>query len=150
MTSTQRRVCITIGAFALALALFGLNIAFEVAGSIPDIEGCGFLAGSVPALLLLFPALSALLTYHMNRALHRHFGGVRRSLALGFYAAYLGAGVYLGGGLLLSSLRPSGVIHIEGIGVSLLLAILCGVGGCLGALRGEIVTGQFAWRIGKG
>ena len=150
MTSIQRRASILIGASVMVVALLGLNMAFEVAGSIPDIEGCGFLAGSIPALLILFPGIAASLVYSINRFLHRRYTIVPCSLSLGFFTACLGGCVYLGCGLILSALNPSGTIQIVGIGICVLLAVLCGLGGYLGAMRSEMIAASPAWRHGKG
>jgi hypothetical protein len=56
-------------AVLLSLAMLAVNLAFELAGSVPDIEGCGFVAGSLLVLLLLYPALSAALSSHAVRFL---------------------------------------------------------------------------------
>src|SRR5258708_10171221 len=109
MTSIPFRLTIIAGATALTIALFGLNLAFEAAGSIPDIEGCGFLAGSIPALMVLFPAVSWLIAYSMNSAAQRYLIGKLTGVRVcGTCIGFLGAAAYFGLGLLLSYFSPNG------------------------------------------
>src|SRR5260221_14459581 len=137
MTSFPFRLTLIAGAAALTIALFGLNLAFEVAGSIPDIEGCGFLAGSIPALMLLFPAVSWFIAYSLNAAVQRHLRGkLTRERVCGTCMGILGASTYFGIALILSFSRPNGSpVHVEAVFVSAVLILLCAIGGYAGAIR---------------
>src|SRR5258706_16003788 len=117
MTSIPFRLTLVLGAAALTIALFGLNLAFEVAGSIPDIEGCGFLAGSTPALMVLFPTVSWLIAYSINAAVQRYFSGIlSRVCVCGTCMGCLGAATYFGIGVFLAYFRPNGSpIHVEAV-----------------------------------
>ena len=43
------------------------NCAFETVGSVPDLEGCGFLAGGLGSLVVMYPMLSALNASYLVR-----------------------------------------------------------------------------------
>ena len=54
--------CLTASAsLAVAATLLAINSAFEVAGSIPDVEQCGFLAGNLGSLLFIYPIACVLI-----------------------------------------------------------------------------------------
>src|SRR5436189_2582559 len=58
-------------AASLALIMLFLNFAFEAAGSTPDAESCGFLAGNLLSLALLYPAAAAFVSFRFSRTLLR-------------------------------------------------------------------------------
>ncbi len=151
MTSVPFRLTLFAGAAALTFALFVLNLAFEAAGSIPDIEGCGYLAGSIPALMVLFPAVSWFITYSTNAVVQRRLNAnLPRVRVCGTCMGILGAMAYVGMGVFLSYSWPnSSPVHVESIFVSGVLIVLCAIGGYGGARRNEQVTASIAWRAGK-
>ena len=69
---------IGMGSAALAASMVLVNFAFEAAGSVPDLEGCGFLAGSLSSLALIYPLLACLVAGRAARSLvilcHRQHG----------------------------------------------------------------------------
>src|SRR5687767_14997029 len=94
---------------AAALALAGLmqvvNCLFEAAGSVPDLEGCGYLAGGLLAHAALYPMLAALIGFHWTRrirlrSLEFDSAGVNSGLI-----GAVGAALYLGAGMTLALLR---------------------------------------------
>jgi hypothetical protein len=151
MTSTWIRACVAAGATALAILLLGINQAFEAAGSIPDIEGCGFLAGSIPALALLYPVAAGIIARSLSRRLHKRFPmRILRTRLFGAITGLCGACIYLGLGLLLSFTRPvSSPISPEALVISVFLMLLCAAGGYIGARRSALITSELAWRRDK-
>ena len=94
---------------ALALTLLVINVAFEVAGSVPDIDGCGFLAGPLLVLFLLYPLVSMLIGMRAAQRLIRRFPEASDEVVRVCGCAGLaGAAVYFGLGLIGALTRPYG------------------------------------------
>jgi hypothetical protein len=116
--------------------MLAVNVGFELAGSVPDIAGCGFLAGSLLVLLLLYPALSAALSF---RAIRFLIGRARldeqKLLRVGGRIGGWGAFLYFGLGIADLVLAP----HARGVSAGgwAAAAVYIGLsflGGRLGAL----------------
>lgn len=100
---------ITLGAaLLLALTMLGLNFAFEAAGSVPDIEGCGFLAGNLLSLLFLYPVAAGVVAGRAALLLVRRFpDAAEEILRVGGRIGFGGAALYFLGGILLAIFRSS-------------------------------------------
>src|SRR5258708_24930283 len=87
---------VAVTAAALSLSMVLVNIAFEAAGSVPDLEGCGFLAGSLVSLAILYPVLAGLFGARAARRLARR--GVEPGVIdrAGAAVGALGSGFYFG------------------------------------------------------
>ena len=126
-----------IGALTLSLAMLAVNYAFEAAGSIPDFEACGFLAGSSFGLMIVYPLTAAVLSHWLTAVLLRAFPERRSSLPrLGRDAAFAGSTFYLALGMAVSVGRH-GILSIplQVFALSALYVMLAGMAGWLGALR---------------
>jgi hypothetical protein len=94
LTTLVRAVTIA-AALLFSATMLALNIGFEIAGSVPDVDGCGFLAGSLLALLLLYPLVAAFISARATDVLIRR--GVfdeARLLRCGGRIGGWGAGTY--------------------------------------------------------
>jgi hypothetical protein len=88
-------------AVALAAAMVAINFGFEAAGSVPDLEACGFLAGNWIVLLGLYPVAAAVVAARVARLLVRRFPEADEDVVrMGGRAGAIGAGAYFGGGIL--------------------------------------------------
>lgn len=135
----------------LALSMLVLNHAFEAAGSVPDVEGCGFVAGSLASLLLLYPLLAAIIARSAVV-----WAGCRWTLdpacavRLGSFVALAGCGAYFGLGLLLTSRGSQISTPSALIGWLALYVLLCVAAARWGALQGLRRVQQAALRADGG
>jgi hypothetical protein len=93
----------------LALVMLCINVGFEGAGSVPDIENCGFLAGSLTLLALLYPLAAGLVALRACGTLLRLApAAFPFAPRLGGRIGALGSFLYLGPGLLAVATGPYG------------------------------------------
>src|SRR5689334_5105596 len=85
---------------ALTLSMVLVNIAFEAAGSVPDMEGCGFLAGSLLSLALLYPLLAGVCAARAARTLMGRGADQDTVTRSGAAIGACGSGLYFGFGTL--------------------------------------------------
>ena len=83
-------------AAALALSMVLVNIAFEAAGSVPDLDGCGFLAGSLAVLAFLYPLLAGVFGARLSRRLLDKVRDADVIARSGAAVGALGSGFYFG------------------------------------------------------
>ncbi len=58
----------------LALGMLLTNLFFEAIGSVSDFENCGFLAGNILAILIIFPSITFLIAHRTAvRISQRHY-----------------------------------------------------------------------------
>jgi hypothetical protein len=129
-----------------ALAMLAINSAFEAAGSIPDFENCGFLAGNLAALALLYPVITALiasktvrLTYIFDRTSDSH-RLLRLARGTGF-----GAALYFAAGLAFTVGSSGRMVPIPVCLICVAYVLLSFVGGWVGAAMGARTTRRLAW-----
>src|SRR5579862_327715 len=92
---------------ALAVTMLMINIAFEVAGSVPDIDGCGFLAGPLVVLLVLYPLAAGMVGARAAERLLRRFPDARDEVVrMGCRVGIGGAALYFGLGLSGAQMSP--------------------------------------------
>jgi hypothetical protein len=133
-------------AILVSLTMLAVNLAFELAGSVPDIDGCGFLAGSLVVLLLLYPVISATIASRAARfVMSRTQMGEDRLLRFGGRVGGFGAFLYFG----LGFAEVLWASHSRGISASgwAAAAVFTGVsflGGRLGALVAILRTTRLA------
>ena len=143
------------GILAASLALAALmqlvNCLFEAVGSVPDLEGCGFLAGGLISHSIVFPMLAGLITFHWTRRsrLRSNYSG-SAAIHSGTIGA-VGATLYLSAGMTLAVLRgqyealsPAVVLW------SLAYIALCFGGGRFGAAFARNYDRTLAWRDSGG
>jgi hypothetical protein len=130
----------------LAIFLQAANCLFEAAGSVPDIEGCGFLAGGFTLSAVTFTTLAILVTKNLCRLLPqpgRAVGRRREGVAMGL----TGAALYMSGGIVLAFARGHVEALVPVVGAwSTLLIAFCGAGGWIGGILAETANGPVAWR----
>jgi hypothetical protein len=81
--------------------MVAVNVAFEAAGSVPDLNACGFLAGNLLALLALYPVAAGVVAARAARVLVRRFPEADEEIVrMGGRAGAIGAGAYFAGGLM--------------------------------------------------
>ncbi len=136
----------------LALAMLLTNYGFEAAGSVPDLDGCGFLAGNLASLAMLYPLLAAAVAARALRLLARRYADdADRIVRCGGRIGAGGALLYFGSGVALTWMRsdaaPMTSVLWPVIG---LYTLLCWAGGRLGAQRLVRIRPEFAWREGRG
>jgi hypothetical protein len=120
------------GSLVLALLLQFTNCLFEAAGSVPDLEGCGFLAGGLPILGVLYPLLSSVIAFQFGRKAPAP-AAYDRAWYGGLMGA-LGAFAYFGIGIGLAVLRGrQEAISSAALFWILAFVLLCYAGGGLGA-----------------
>jgi hypothetical protein len=134
-------------AAALSVSMMLVNFAFEAAGSVPDLEGCGFLAGSLSSLALIYPLLAAFVAARAARPLVARGADGDTVARAGAALGALGSGLYFGVGTL-SVLRGS-----QGASVSPNLWVLaagfvlaCAWAGKLGAVVRSAETWPYILR----
>ena len=126
--------------------MLAINVAFEVAGSVPDIDGCGFLAGSLAVLLLLYPAISATVASRAVRFLNsRARLEEDRLLRMGGRIGGFGAFLYFGLGFAEVLWAPhSRGISAGGWAAAAAFTSVSFLGGRLGALVAILRTARLA------
>ena len=121
------------GIAAVVLLMQLANSGLEAAGSVPDLEGCAFLAGSLPALAVIYFAISVLTGYRLSRFLVlRCEQGIRYSTA----SCAVGAAVYLLNGILVTMSREGAHVAASVWSWALTYLFFCIAGGRLGAVLG--------------
>jgi hypothetical protein len=138
---------VAAGSLVLAVLLQIANCVFEAAGSVPDIEGCGFLAGGIAASAIVFPAITLLLVTRMIRHFPGDLPARSRSPIFGAAAGLAGSGLYLSGGMLLALYRGQydAFSAIMAVWSAFLIAV-CGMSGWLGGLLADLSEQILAWR----
>lgn len=136
----------------LALVMVAINIAFEAAGSVPDVEAFGFLAGHLAALLALYPLAAGVVAARAVRPLARRFPDAEEEVAhLGGRIGFAGAMLYFAVGILNAALRERlGAIPPTGWGLLALYTLLSAQGGRMGAVWMMGRARTVAWREGGG
>jgi hypothetical protein len=127
---------VTLGAAALlAVVMLLINFAFEAAGSIPDFENCGFIAGSAVALFVLYPIAAGMIAYKAARALSQRFEAEESNiLRCGKRIGLYGSGLYLFGGMCTVLAGPHGASISPAVFLLLVAyTYLCRVAGRIGA-----------------
>ena len=140
-----------LGAAIVSLAFLAINVGFEAAGSVPDVETCGFLAGNSLALALLYPLAAALISLRATRSLvSRGRANRADTRRVGGFIGLVGAAIYLGAGVAGAFARsgPSAVPPGTWILIASYLA-LCAFGGLAGALRAAGPARDFALESGE-
>jgi hypothetical protein len=133
------------GSVVLAFLMVLLNVLFEVAGSVPDLPGCGFLAGGLGVLALLYPALACTTTYHFYRRFSFD------SLARGGFLGAFGAAIYLGAGIGIALFRGRYEIASSNLSIWVVLYILLSfAGGFFGAVCARNACRRLAWVESEG
>jgi len=151
MRSVRLQIATAVSSVALALAMQAANHGFEAAGSVPDIESCGFLAGSLGALAMVYPTLAALVAGRAVRALGRVLmPGIQEAASIGSVVGLAGACLYFGFGVLLMALRGADAVLTPSLGILLGLdCLLCAAAGALGAAAAAARL-QPGWRDASG
>jgi hypothetical protein len=119
---------------ALALSMVLVNFAFEAAGSVPDIEGCGFLAGSLLSLALIYPLMACAFGARLARILARKRVPASSIVRAGAALGALGSGLYFGAGSFAVLTGPHGTAvssNLWALDAGFVLA--CALAGKLGA-----------------
>jgi hypothetical protein len=127
---------VTLGAAALlAGVMLLINFAFEAAGSIPDFENCGFIAGSAVVLFALYPTAAGLIAYKAARILsHRFANQENKILRIGKRIGFYGSGFYLFAGMCTVLAGPRSVSVTPAVFLLLVAyTYLCRVAGGIGA-----------------
>ena len=142
------------GILAASLALAGLmqvtNCLFEAAGSVPDLEGCGYLAGGLLAHAVFFPALAALIGFLWTRRISLRSQDLDSAADCGRIGA-LGATLYLSAGMALAVIRGQNEAIPPAVALwSLAYVTLCFGGGRLGAALARNYARSLAWRDAGG
>jgi hypothetical protein len=138
---------VTLGASVL-LALFMLliNVVMQAVGSIPDVEACSFLAGSLVALLALYPLAACLVAARAARALARRFPNEDACIVCcGARIGLTGAALYFLIGVFLMAGMPPPLVW----GLLLLYTLLAMLGGAFGAFLTIEKMRYIAWRSGE-
>jgi len=128
--------------------MLGVNFAFELAGSVPDIDGCGFLAGNLVVLLVLYPLLAAAISSRATSVL------IARTNTNNVVSLRAGARIGGSGSALYFVLGALGVIaapHTQGISTAgwiaaVVLTLACSLGGRLGAASAMLRSSRIAAR----
>jgi hypothetical protein len=149
--SRVRDGCIELlASVAIAVAMLFVNCAFEAAGSIPDYNNCGFLAGNLVALSIIFPILCALVVsrtvrYRAGCEPASEITRIRRSAR----AAGCGAALYFAGGIVFSAAFAGGLPPLP-------VWLICGayiglgwIGGWIGATMGTRALRRMIWRVSQ-
>ena len=139
MRSIWQRGVIATAAVILAVCMLAINIGFELAGSVPDVEGCGFLAGNLLALLFLYPAAAALVAARATGFIAaRSSADDEALLRCGGRIGGWGGGIYLALGLvgMLNAPHSSGSLYAASAAWALVIGYLVSamLGDRLGAL----------------
>ena len=135
------------GALVLAFLMQLINCLFEAAGSVPDLEGCGFLAGGLGTLAVAYPTLAGMTAYRASRGnlLPRD-----RNISTPIWGGFIGAGgasLYFGAGFLLAFFRGHyGAISTPAVLWSMGYVALCWAGGWAGAAYAQNTERPLAWR----
>lgn len=125
---------IAANAAALALSMVLVNVAFEVAGSVPDVEGCGFLAGNLISLALIYPLLAGAVGARIGRSLSRKDADRDSILRSGAAATALGSILYFGAGCASVMRGPQGAIVSPNLwALAALFVLVCAWAGKVGA-----------------
>ena len=133
------------GSLVVALLMQTTNCVFEAAGSVPDLEGCGFFAGGLGLLAIIYPTLSALVAHQFGRRPVNLWNGNNPSV--GGIMGGLGASIYLGIGIALALFRGHSEVLSPIVAVYLLaFAALSFAGGFAVALISEFQAKSFAFR----
>jgi hypothetical protein len=113
-----------------------INFGFEAAGSVPDFEGYGFLAGSLGSLFILYPLAAALLTSRISRSLFQRYSYAPAEIArCGARIGLLGSMLYFAMGLGAADARNQAAPGALWILLPLYV-LSCSLAGRLGAMHG--------------
>jgi hypothetical protein len=133
LTMWRLRAYTVMFAALQALAMVVINLAFEAVGSVPDIEGCGFIAGTTSGLILLYPLASLLISGLAVRTLLPRSQYEIAAPRFGAKIGLGGAAFYLLTGTLLASTRfANGIPATLFVLIPIYLAITT-VAGAIGA-----------------
>ena len=127
--------CVLAGTAALTVTMQAVNWFFEAVGSVPDIEDCGFLAGGLGILAVIYPGLSGLIGYQFSLRLSapRDYTWVSSLMGALGSAAYLVMGI----GLALSR-EQYGAVSAESLTWSVVYVLLSATGARLGSTLAEL------------
>ena len=144
-----RGVAVT-ASITLAFAMLLINIAFEIAGSVPDVEGCGFLAGNLVALFALYPLAAGLIAARAAGLLARRFPDAEGEIVrLGSRIGFKGAALYFLIGILNVALGSRFAAASPMMwGLLALYTLLAALAGRLGAALVVAKIRTLAWREG--
>ncbi len=141
-----------LAAAILSLAMLAVNYGFEVAGSIPEVPTCGFLAGHSLGLLIVYPLIAALVAGRACQFIARRFPDRNHDLpATGRNIAFLGSMLYFACGVTMAIGR-FGAQSVPFVIWALIVAyvFLCTTGGWYAGARALLREAELAWRTGKG
>ena len=146
------RCLVWTAAASLSLAMLAVNYGFEAAGSVPDVETCGFLAGNTLSLLIVYPLVAALVAGRAVRFIASRFtdrlpelAGNGRIIGLLGSSFYFACGVTVAIGRFGANAVPPGIWCL----IALYIA-LCAAGGWWAAVRALPRDDELAWRTGRG
>lgn len=137
---------VLVGSIGLAVLMQLTNYGFEAAGSVPDLEGCGFLAGGLGTLATVYPLLAALTAARIVCRMGSMNSDERLHI-VGAAAGLIGSTLYFSIGFILALGRG----HYEALSLpvacwSLCFVLLCCAGGCMGAIRARNGMRFLYWR----
>jgi hypothetical protein len=135
------------GSAALTVLMQLANWFFEAVGSVPDIEGCGFLAGGLGILAVIYPGLAAAVTYGLSRSRPNPCESPIRCALAGV----LGAGAYLIVGIVLAVSREHyGALSLPALAWAAAYVALAGVGALAGSKSASLYGARLAVSDSRG
>lgn len=123
-------------ALLVACCMLLINYGFEAAGSVPDFPACGFMAGSIWLLIMLYPAAAGVIAYYgTTPALRRARTPAASVCRSAWIASGSGAILYFAAAALLLALQGRlGTTPPIAWCVSALCSVISAAGGGAGAL----------------
>lgn len=148
MRRSWRRAASAASAAMVAVLMVVVNSIFEAAGSVPDAPECGFLAGSLPSLAVIYPLLAAVVAARVTRLMaHRKPDFAAEAAQGAVRGAAWGAAIYFIAGVSLTAFRAG----LAAVPPFVWLAIagyvaLCALGSRIGASMALDRGAEPAWR----
>ena len=129
------------GSAALTILMQLANWFFEAVGSVPDIEGCGFLAGGLGILAIIYPGLAAAVTYGFSRNRPNRCESPVLCATVGVF----GAGAYLIIGIVLAVSRDHyGALSLPALAWTAAYISLAGIGALVGSITADLYGRRLA------